>query len=116
MLPKAFVASFKIWNMATVGGNICTALPAGPMIALTAALDGVCMLLRRRRERQLRVSEFVTGDGITALAPGELLRAISLPQRALAARTAFRQGSLHTLGRSAALLIGRGSTTTARSP
>src|SRR5688500_5211103 len=35
---EAFVASFKIWNTATVGGNLGNALPAGPMIALTAAL------------------------------------------------------------------------------
>src|SRR5277367_140517 len=26
---RAFLASFKIWNAATVGGNICMALPAG---------------------------------------------------------------------------------------
>ena len=33
----AFLASFKIWNVATVGGNICMALPAGPMISLATA-------------------------------------------------------------------------------
>ena len=31
---RAFLASFKVWNMATVGGNLCVALPAGPMISL----------------------------------------------------------------------------------
>ena len=29
---RSFLASFKIWNLATVGGNLCMALPAGPMI------------------------------------------------------------------------------------
>src|SRR5580692_5056072 len=38
---RAFLASFKIWNTATVGGNICMSLPAGPMISLASALDGV---------------------------------------------------------------------------
>jgi CO/xanthine dehydrogenase FAD-binding subunit len=105
---RAFVASFKIWNVATVGGNLCTALPAGPMIALTAALDGVCVLHSPGGgTRRLPVTEFVIGDGRTALRPGELLRSIELPAAALRARTAFRQGSLHTLGRSAALVIGR---------
>jgi molybdopterin-dependent oxidoreductase-like protein len=42
---RAFLASFKIWSQATVGGNLCNALPAGPMISLTAALDGECLLL-----------------------------------------------------------------------
>ena len=41
---RAFLASFKIWKTATVGGNLCMSLPAGPMISLTAALDGVCTI------------------------------------------------------------------------
>ena len=41
---NALLASFKIWNAATVGGNICMSLPAGAMISLTAALDGVYTL------------------------------------------------------------------------
>jgi CO/xanthine dehydrogenase FAD-binding subunit len=34
----SFLASFKIWNAATVGGNICMSLPAGPMISLTGVV------------------------------------------------------------------------------
>jgi CO/xanthine dehydrogenase FAD-binding subunit len=52
------------------------------------------------------VADFVTGAGRSVLDPGELLRSVTLPARALAARTAFRQASLSGLGRSAALLIG----------
>ena len=37
---RALLGSFKVWNAATVGGNLCLALPAGPMISLAAALDG----------------------------------------------------------------------------
>lgn len=104
----AFLASFKIWNVATVGGNLCAALPAGPMIALTAGLDGECLLLAPDgSERRVPVSAFVTGNGATVLADGELLRSIDLPARALTGVATFRQGSLHTHGRSAALLVGR---------
>jgi CO/xanthine dehydrogenase FAD-binding subunit len=35
---RSFLSSFKIWNTATVGGNVCMSLPAGPMISLTVAL------------------------------------------------------------------------------
>ena len=42
-----FLMSFKIWNAATVGGNIVMSLPAGAMISLTASLDGVCTLWPR---------------------------------------------------------------------
>jgi len=41
---RALLGSFKIWNAATVGGNLCMALPAGPMVALATALDGVCTI------------------------------------------------------------------------
>ncbi|GAA2637320.1 FAD binding domain-containing protein [Paractinoplanes durhamensis] len=104
---QAFLASFKIWNVATVGGNLCAALPAGPMIALGAALDGTCLLLGPGTRREVPVADFVTGDGVTVLADGELLRSITVPVAALTARFALRQGSLHPYGRSGVLLIGR---------
>ncbi|MFE9011678.1 FAD binding domain-containing protein [Streptomyces cyaneofuscatus] len=104
---RAFLASFKIWNMATVGGNLCNALPAGPMISLTAALDGTCLLRAQDGSlRRVKVADFVTGAGRRDLAEGELLRSVALPARALASRTAFRQASLYGLGRSGALVIG----------
>lgn len=104
---RSFLASFKIWNMATVGGNVCMALPAGPMISLTSALDGVCTLWTPAGgERRVAVTDFVLGPQRNALAPGELLRAIDLPLSSLRRRTAFRHISLSPLGRSAALLIG----------
>jgi CO/xanthine dehydrogenase FAD-binding subunit len=103
----AFLASFKIWKVATVGGNLCAALPAGPMIALGTALGGTCLLIGPDGSRRVAVGDFVTGEGTTALREGELLRSIHLSAAALAARTSFRQGSLHTHGRSGVLLIGR---------
>ena len=107
---RAFVASFKIWNTATVGGNICMALPAGPMISLTSALDGVGTVWSHDGgERQIAIADFVTGSRTNGLKPGEILRCIDLPAVALARRTAFRQISLTPLGRSAALVIGTSS-------
>ncbi len=103
----AFLASFKIWNVATVGGNLCAALPAGPMIALGAALDGTCLLLGPDGSREVPVRDFVTGEGTTVLREGELLRSMHLPATSLSARTAYRQGSLHAHGRSGVLVIGR---------
>jgi hypothetical protein len=105
---ESFVASFKVWNMSTVGGNLCTSLPAGPMISLCAALDGTATILGPGgASRMLPVLDFVTGDGTNCLAPGELLRSVSLPASALSSRVAFRRLSLSNLGRSAVLLIGR---------
>ena len=104
---RAFLASFKIWNTATVGGNLCMSLPAGPMISLTAALDGVCTIWQAAGgERKIPVADFVTGDQRNVLSPGDLLRSIDIPLTALKRRSAFRQISLTPVGRSAALLIG----------
>jgi CO/xanthine dehydrogenase FAD-binding subunit len=104
---RAFLASFKIWKTATVGGNLCMSLPAGPMIALTAALDGVCTIWKAAGgEHRVKVADFVTGNQRNVLAPGDLLRQIDIPIPALKRRSAFRQISLTPVGRSAALLIG----------
>jgi CO/xanthine dehydrogenase FAD-binding subunit len=103
----AFLSSFKIWNAATVGGNICMSLPAGPMISLATALQAVCRIWRRSGEEQhVGIEQFVTGVQSNILQPGDLLRAVEVPLPALRAATAFRQASLTHLGRSAALLIG----------
>src|ERR1700751_290998 len=104
---RAFLASFKIWKTATVGGNLCMSLPAGPMISLTSALDGICTIWQADGgERKIAVSDFVTGNNTNMLKPGDLLRGIEIPLAALNRRSAFRQISLTPVGRSAALLIG----------
>src|SRR5215469_741965 len=104
---RAFLASFKIWKTATVGGNLCMSLPAGPMISLTAALDGVCTIWQADGgERKIAVIDFVTGNQRNVLKPGDLLRQVDIPLAALKRRSAFRQISLTPVGRSAALLIG----------
>ena len=103
----AFLASFKVWNTATVGGNICMSLPAGPMISLTVALEGVYTIrLRDGGERRVAADEFVTGNHLNILQSGDLLRSIELPISALQKQTCFRRMSLTRLGRSTALLVG----------
>jgi len=82
-------------------------LPAGPMISLTAALEGTCRLWHRDgTERRVPVTDFVTGDNQNVMRPGELLRSIHLPAAALKKTPAFRRFTLTHLGRSETLLIG----------
>lgn len=104
----ALLGSFKVHNVATVGGNICLSLPAGPMTSLACALGGT-LLLRGPRggSRRVQATGFVTGDGSNVLRPGELLTHVWLPSAALSAKTAFRQLSLSPVGRSAVLVIAR---------
>jgi CO/xanthine dehydrogenase FAD-binding subunit len=105
---EALVGSFKVWNVATVGGNLCLSLPAGPVTSLAAALDGSCTVWTPGGGlRRVPALHLVTGDGTNVLAPGDVLRAVLLPAEALASRVTFRRASLSPLGRSAALVVGR---------
>jgi CO/xanthine dehydrogenase FAD-binding subunit len=82
-------------------------LPAGAMISLTAALEGVCTLWPLNSPpREVAVVDFVTGNRANELQKGELLRMIHLPISALSKRCAMRQVSLTRHGRSAALIVG----------
>lgn len=104
---NSLLGSFKVWNAATVGGNICLALPAGPMTALTSALQGIATIWRPDgTDRRVLVSDLVIGDGRTTLGEGEILRSVLLPHASMERTFAFRQISLTPIGRSAALLIG----------
>jgi len=112
---RALLASFKIWNAATAGGNICMSLPAGPMTSLMTALEGVYTLWPRSgAPRSVAAIDFITGVHQNVLAPGELLRSIALPTDALTKDFAFRRLSLTHLGRSTALLIGTSSPETGK--
>jgi len=104
---EAFLASFKIWHTQTVGGNICTSLPAGPMITLTCALEATYEVWAADGEkRRIPAIDFVTGDHQNILGPGELLRAIFVSRAALARRFALRRFSLTQAGRSSVFLVG----------
>ncbi|MCS4593873.1 FAD binding domain-containing protein [Brevibacterium sediminis] len=104
----SFVASWKIWNVSTIGGNVATALPAGPMTSLLAGLDAQALLIGPGgSRRRLPVAQLVRGEARTDLGEGELIRSFHIPLTSLAQRCAFRRISLTERGRSAALLIGR---------
>lgn len=106
----AFLMSFKIQHLATVGGNLCLALPAGAMISLLVALEATAVVWTvDGGERREPVRDFVTGVRTTTLATGEVLRAVEVPASSLGDRYAFRRCSLAPLGRSSAVVVGRGA-------
>ncbi|WP_127090081.1 FAD binding domain-containing protein [Aquabacter cavernae] len=104
---RCLMGSFKVWNMATVGGNLCMSLPAGPMISLSAGLEATCLLWAPDgTDRRVSLFDFITGPRQNALRPGEILRSIHIPAAVLARSAEMRRASLTRHGRSAALLIG----------
>ncbi|WP_280242903.1 FAD binding domain-containing protein [Nocardia abscessus] len=105
---RALLASHKIWRTATVGGNVCLALPAGAVLGALVALDGMAVVWAAGGgDRHIPLREFVVGPGRTVLRPGEVLRSIRLPRSSLLAHTSFRKIALAPLGRSGAVVMGR---------
>jgi CO/xanthine dehydrogenase FAD-binding subunit len=103
---EAFLSSFKVWNSATVGGNICMSLPAGPMISMSVALEAAYTLWAPDgSERTVDSLDFVTGNHENILQPGEVLRKVDIPARALRKRQTHRRFCLTQLGRSTIFMI-----------
>ncbi|MBU3687588.1 MAG: FAD-binding molybdopterin dehydrogenase [Mycobacterium sp.] len=103
----SFLAGFKIWNTATVGGNICTSLPASPMTTMAAALDATLEIWGPGGARRtMSVPDFILGDHLNALQPGELLRSIHLPVESLTRRYSYQRFTLTKHGRSSEFLVG----------
>ncbi len=104
----ALLASFKIWNTATVGGNVCQAFAAGAMISMLSTLDATALIWTPDGgERRIAVADLVIDNQATSLAPGEVLRALDVPARALTARVALHKIALAELGRSGAVVTAR---------
>ena len=107
---ESLLGSFKIWNVATVGGNICLALSAAPLSALAVALDATAVLWGPYdSERRIPVADFVVGAQQTALDPGEVMRSIEIPLGAMRSHVGFRRIALSPLGRTGAMVIVRHS-------
>lgn len=69
-----------IRNMGTMGGNICTASPAGDTIPPLTVLNAKVELVSKNGTRHLPIDRFITGPGQTRLEPGEILSAIHVPK------------------------------------
>ena len=73
------VGSPQIRHAATLGGNVATCSPAGDGLPVLSALDAIVHLVSRSDSRSIPFSEFMTGPKRTALLPGELIEAVSMP-------------------------------------
>ena len=73
------VGSPQIRHAATLGGNVATCSPAGDGLPVLAALDAIVHLVSSGGSRSVPFGQFMTGPKRTALAPGELIEAVSVP-------------------------------------
>lgn len=75
----ATFAGVQIRNLATVGGNVCNASPAGDTLPALLAFDAQCRIVGPSGERWVPLDQFFTGPGRTALQQGEILAELRLP-------------------------------------
>jgi len=73
------VGSLQIRNLATIGGNICTASPAGDTLPALLVLDASVKLVSKGGERLIPLREFFVGPGETVRQPNELLTEVIVP-------------------------------------
>lgn len=68
-----------IRNMATIGGNIGTASPAGDSLSPLYLLEAEIEMASQWGKRRLPMGEFIINPGQTALSDGEVITRILLP-------------------------------------
>ncbi|MBP1734354.1 MAG: molybdopterin dehydrogenase, FAD-binding [Deltaproteobacteria bacterium] len=78
VLEKAvhILGSPPVRNMATIGGNICTASPAGDTLPPLYALGAELEIRSQSEQHWLPIDRFILGPGKTALRKGEILAGV----------------------------------------
>ncbi len=85
ILPEALstalrsIANPAVRNLATLGGNICAAIPNNDSIAPLYAIDGQLEIRSLSGSRWVPISRFFPGAGETVLKEGEILFRIRIP-------------------------------------
>jgi CO/xanthine dehydrogenase FAD-binding subunit len=79
--PLAQMASPAIRNVATIGGNLCNASPAGDALPMLYALDAMLYLQSEAGGEEVPVQDFILAPGRTRLHEAQLLTEIRIPLR-----------------------------------
>ena len=72
-------ASVQIVNMATIGGNICNASPAGDMLPPLLSMNAELDLVSANGNRTVKLTDFYTGPGKSVMKPGEMVVRLKAP-------------------------------------
>jgi xanthine dehydrogenase small subunit len=76
----AVFGSLQIRNLATLGGNICSASPIGDTLPFLIACDARVKVRSTENERNIPVEKFITGYRKTGIKKDELLTEIIIPR------------------------------------
>ena len=76
----AVLGSPPVRHSATLGGNLCTASPAGDTLPPLYIMDATIRLASSKGCRDVALRDFILGPGQTALQPGEILMEVTIPR------------------------------------
>jgi CO/xanthine dehydrogenase FAD-binding subunit len=74
----SLIGSWQIRNVATIGGNLCTASPAADSAGPLLTLDARVVIAETGGEKELALASFFKGPAETGLEPHQLLKEIIL--------------------------------------
>ncbi len=74
----AQMGSVQVRRLATIGGNVGTASPAGDGITPLTALEAQVKIVSRGNCRTVALNELITGPGRTGVAPNELIHSLTI--------------------------------------
>lgn len=106
------IGSVQIRNLASAGGNICTATPSGDILPSLVSLEATARIASARGERRIPLESFFVGPRRTILEPDELLIDLQIP--APPARTSGAYIKLDTRPQMDLAMVGVASTVTLR--
>lgn len=76
----SWLGSLQIRNVATIGGNICTAAPSADTATPLLVLGTQIKIIGLKEERTIPIEEFFKGPGETVLKTGELVKELIIPK------------------------------------
>ncbi len=74
------LGSVQIRNVATIGGNICTAAPSADTATPLLVLGAQVRIKNVKEERTVPIEGFFKGPGETVLNKGEMVKELSIPE------------------------------------
>jgi aerobic carbon-monoxide dehydrogenase medium subunit len=75
-----YLGSVQIRNVATIGGNVCTAAPSADTATPLLVLGTQVKIKNLKEERTLPVEEFFKGPGESTLKKGEMVKELLIPK------------------------------------
>jgi len=75
-----YLGSIQIRNVATIGGNICTAAPSADTATPLLVLGTRVKIKSLKEEKTVSIEDFFKGPGETVLEPGEIVQELLIPK------------------------------------